>query len=118
MEKSRPDGSIFVLIAAFCHRSWPGPELAQMLIGERDAGKVSLMESAGYAFGCLQPAVLEEVISRTALIEVPPPSNLSFPWAADLLPPMLHQLKVLIVFSNVYLPCRLKANLKLRDSSI
>jgi hypothetical protein len=43
-----------------------------MLIGEQDAGGVSLMECAGFAFGCLQPAVLEELISRVALIEVNP----------------------------------------------
>ena len=51
-----------------------------MLIGEQDAGGVSLMESAGFAFGCLQPAVLEELITRAALIEV------NDFWPAALLP--------------------------------
>jgi len=41
-----------------------------MLVGGQDAGGFSLMESAGFAFGCLQPAVLEELISRVALIQV------------------------------------------------
>ena len=41
-----------------------------MLIGEHDARGTSLMESAGFAFGCLQPAVLEELTTRAALIEV------------------------------------------------
>ena len=55
-----------------CGRAWPSQELAQMLIGEHDAGGTSLMESAGFAFGCLQPAMLEEVITRAGLVEVHP----------------------------------------------
>ena len=54
-----------------------------MLIGEHDNGGASLMELAGFAFGCLQPAVLEEVITRAALIEV----NALLPCSLALRPP-------------------------------